>query len=352
MAFMANAQDITVFKTSTPPMIDGTVDTIWGQVEPNVISANEELWSESYFDYVTANDYEATFKVLWSNNDSATDSLYFLIELTDNEFVSDFGSIPDGAGGIKIINRGHDDGFDVFFNPGLRGEGEFGAGELYRMGIVTGENDENPEFWFRYNQITENDITNRMQKAHTVDDTNAEITTKYVFEFAIGLKDFDPEVQPTGGYKFGVDFRYNDDDGQIPNKNGSTQRDGQYSWALGSELNIINGGKFNNYNGLGTATLSNEEVSAPLSVNNIGDIKNLNIYPNPAKDHFVIQTAGLNLENARVEVLSLSGQTILVQQITTTQSTVEVNISSLTSGLYLVRLISNDSNFVAKLIVE
>ena len=92
--------------------------------------------------------------------------------------------------------------------------------------------------------------------------------------------------------------------------------------------------------------------TAPLSVNNIGDIKNLNIYPNPAKDHFVIQTAGLNLENARVEVLSLSGQTILVQQITTTQSTVEVNISSLTSGLYLVRLISNDSNFVAKLIVE
>jgi hypothetical protein len=172
-----------------------------------------------------------------------------------------------------------------------------------------------------------------------------------VFEFAMGLWDFEVNIATVAGYQFGVDIRYNDDDANIPHpgREPSTKRDGQYSWALYSEGNT---GAWSNNAGLGDATLSNEEVSAPLSVNDIEDIKNLNIYPNPAKDHFVIQTADLNLENARVEVLSLSGQTILVQQITTTQSTVEVNISSLTSGLYLVRLISNDSNFVAKLIVE
>ena len=60
-----------------------------------------------------------------------------------------------------------------------------------------------------------------------------------------------------------------------------------------------------------------------------------------------------NWDDAKnVEVFSFSGQRILVQQITPTQSNVEVNISSLTKGLYLVRLISNDSNFVAKLIVD
>tara|TARA_B110000090_G_scaffold162659_1_gene179677 strand:+ start:71 stop:1096 length:1026 start_codon:yes stop_codon:yes gene_type:complete len=328
LAFLTNAQvSLTVKKTSDLPTIDGVVDPIWGEVEANAISERA--------DGVDASDYTATFKALWSGNDTANDSVYFLVELTDDIFKSDRGAFG--------TDKGQDDGFDVIFNPGLAGAPGAGIGSPYRMGMITDANNENAEFQFTVNQTGTNTITEKMHKAHTIDGT------KYVFEIAIGLWDFDLTGPTNAGYQFGVDFRYNDDDGNIAKDNGTTNRDGQYSWALNSEGNT---GSWNNFAGCGDATLSNAEVSVALSVNDIEDIKNLNIYPNPAKDHFVIQTADLNLENARVEVLSLSGQTILVQQITTTQSTVEVNISSLTSGLYLVRLISNDSNFVAKLIVE
>jgi hypothetical protein len=328
---------LTVKKTSDLPTIDGVVDPIWGEVEANAISERA--------DGVDASDYTATFKALWSGNDTANDSIYFLIEFTDDKFVSDYLSTSDGSGGIMALDRGQDDGFDVMFNPGLAGLPAAGYGSPYRAGIVTTEADPEGTLWFTLNQDSSNSLTDNTHKAHTVNGT------KYVFEFAMGLWDFEVNIATVAGYQFGVDIRYNDDDANIPHpgREPSTKRDGQYSWALYSEGNT---GAWSNNAGLGDATLSNEEVSAPLSVNDIEDIKNLNIYPNPAKDHFVIQTADLNLENARVEVLSLSGQTILVQQITTTKSTVEVNISSLTSGLYLVRLISNDSNFVAKLIVE
>jgi len=339
MAFMANAQvSLTVKKTSNLPTIDGVVDPIWGEVEANAIATGT--------DGVDASDYTATFKALWSGNDSANDSLYFLIELTDEKFVSDYGSTSDGAGGILALDRGQDDGFDVIFNPGLAGAPGQNYGSPYRAGLVTDENNENAEFWFTLNQNGSTTLTNQMHKAHTINGT------KYVFEFAIGLWDFETSIATEAGYQFGVDFRYNDDDANIPHagKEPSTKRDGQYTWALGSEGNT---GAWNNYGGLGDATLSNEEVSAPaLSVNDFDLIKNLNMYPNPAKDYFVIQTADLKLENARVEVLSITGQRMLVQQITRTQSNIEVNISSLTKGLYLVRVISNDSNFVGKLIVD
>lgn len=307
-------------------MIDGVVDPIWAEVDANVMAKGA--------DGIDATDYAATFKVLWSGNDTANDSLYFLIELTDDKFVSDYHATSG-------TDRGQDDGFDAFFNPGMAGLADE-TQDPYRVGIVTDENNENPEFWFTVAQNETNTVTENMHKAHTINGT------KYVFEFAIGLRDFDAIGTTEAGYEFGVDFRYNDDDANIPDTNnpGTTKKDGQYSWTKSSST-------WNAYGGLGDAMLSDEEVFAPsLSVNDIGDIKNLNMYPNPAKDYFVIQTADLNLENARIEVFSLTGQKILVQQITPTQSNVEVNISSLTKGLYLVRLISNDSNFVAKLIVD
>jgi hypothetical protein len=65
----------------------------------------------------------------------------------------------------------------------------------------------------------------------------------------------------------------------------------------------------------------------------------LNNYPNPADQHISFYNS-LHIET--IEIYNLSGEKLIVQQVFDRNKIVEINISKLTSGFYLIRACDND----------
>ena len=82
----------------------------------------------------------------------------------------------------------------------------------------------------------------------------------------------------------------------------------------------------------------------PLSVNESNSANNFKIFPNPATDTFTIETEN---DIKSVEIYSIQGQKVV------TSTSKDINVSTLSKGMYLVRIEDVD-NAVAtkKLIVE
>lgn len=84
-------------------------------------------------------------------------------------------------------------------------------------------------------------------------------------------------------------------------------------------------------------------ISYPLSVED--RYPELNVSPNPAKDHFYINYENTNIQNLVFNLVDLNGN--LVKNIFPLQSN-KVDISNLSSGVYLLNIVENGS--VAKTI--
>ncbi len=74
-------------------------------------------------------------------------------------------------------------------------------------------------------------------------------------------------------------------------------------------------------------------------------LNEIRLYPNPANSHIAIK--GLNDLNAQIEILDLNGNKIISKQIV---NGLDIDISSLCNGLYLVRIKSDKQNKTIKLI--
>ncbi|MCF8297715.1 MAG: lamin tail domain-containing protein [Saprospiraceae bacterium] len=87
----------------------------------------------------------------------------------------------------------------------------------------------------------------------------------------------------------------------------------------------------------------------PISVNEINESKYVEIYPNPAKDEFVINTSG---EEYQISIVSIDGREISRENIHTNQS--KINVKGLNSGIYFIHFSNSETgnSFVKKLIVE
>ena len=84
-------------------------------------------------------------------------------------------------------------------------------------------------------------------------------------------------------------------------------------------------------------------TTSNLGTNDVKNKLNANISPNPAKDFINIQSDG---KIKSVEIYNLHGQKL----ITTTQK--QINISSLSSGVYLVRIEDDKNNTTTKKIIK
>ena len=94
--------------------------------------------------------------------------------------------------------------------------------------------------------------------------------------------------------------------------------------------------------------LGQSNSSPSLSVDNLTKI-DFDTYPNPAKDFVTLQLAS-NTDNAVVAFYDSLGKIALQTNITNTQNKIDVN--SLASGIYLVKIISGNSIGTQKFIKE
>lgn len=80
-------------------------------------------------------------------------------------------------------------------------------------------------------------------------------------------------------------------------------------------------------------------VSAPTRVEQVesSDLMNLKCYPNPTESELNIEMAESDSE-ASVNVLTMSGQTVISQNNSYTNSLMTINVSDLKAGMYILRV--------------
>jgi hypothetical protein len=76
----------------------------------------------------------------------------------------------------------------------------------------------------------------------------------------------------------------------------------------------------------------------------------VHIYPNPAKDKVTISLS--NLEGGRVDICSLTGISLIEMVIEKGRHTASINVSGLSSGIYLVRIQTGNTMINRKLIIK
>lgn len=82
---------------------------------------------------------------------------------------------------------------------------------------------------------------------------------------------------------------------------------------------------------------------------NFETTKSVSIYPNPAQDTFTVSMIENTIKS--VELISMTGQTVLTKKVGQEKSSEIIDISSLTSGMYFVNVLSTDlKNHTLKLI--
>jgi hypothetical protein len=76
------------------------------------------------------------------------------------------------------------------------------------------------------------------------------------------------------------------------------------------------------------------------------------IYPNPASSFICLQSSVLNKQPAVVEIYDLNGRKLLEKLLPVGSETTEIDVSSLSKGLYFVRLQFKNQTITRKLIIQ
>ncbi|MDD5569648.1 MAG: YCF48-related protein [Bacteroidales bacterium] len=90
---------------------------------------------------------------------------------------------------------------------------------------------------------------------------------------------------------------------------------------------------------------SNVATNAPQSVNEIGDLKGINIFPNPSNGRFFVQSP----KNAIIDIYNSVGQKIYSGKIT--QATKEVDLQNQKAGVYFLQLKTNSEVIIQKILI-
>lgn len=85
-----------------------------------------------------------------------------------------------------------------------------------------------------------------------------------------------------------------------------------------------------------------------LSINSVRKNELFKMYPNPAEDAVVIESKGKTLEE--IVIMDISGKVVSRDQVW--NQTMAINVKDLNSGVYFVKVRSNEEEFVEKLIIQ
>lgn len=83
-----------------------------------------------------------------------------------------------------------------------------------------------------------------------------------------------------------------------------------------------------------------------LSTSNFA-FSNFNFYPNPVKNNLIISNSAII---DKVEITSILGQKMILKTINDLQT--EINLSYLSNGVYFIKVTSNESDKIIKIVKE
>ena len=100
------------------------------------------------------------------------------------------------------------------------------------------------------------------------------------------------------------------------------------------------------------------EVATPRNSNSITNKlaqAKLNVYPNPTNIHFLIELSNIGTPTElNIELLTADGKSVWTKTIATTEDHFKeiINVTDFTSGLYLVKVKSEQQTFIKKISIE
>jgi hypothetical protein len=93
---------------------------------------------------------------------------------------------------------------------------------------------------------------------------------------------------------------------------------------------------------LGTAAVGVEDITAST----------FDVYPNPATDVVTVELSEVGSVDAQIEVLDIKGQVVSSEVMSAGQTSVQVNTSSLASGIYTVRVKSENGVATERVVIK
>ncbi len=135
-----------------------------------------------------------------------------------------------------------------------------------------------------------------------------------------------------------------------------TDGDGIDFWAnsdgIGSvRFGKIGGGTIKSFEGdFGGSITYQFTIDYPLKYEDLNVSSNIEMYPNPAKDK--VNLKGKGIENGTVNLYNSIGQEVKTEKTIINQHELELNISNLPSGIYMININSEGRQYSEKLIIQ
>lgn len=131
----------------------------------------------------------------------------------------------------------------------------------------------------------------------------------------------------------------------------------QYTASCGANDKIIIG--WQTLSGADTDPVDFQFASIDLcclinSVEEIAGINNLKMYPNPAKNNLNIEFNSTSSQTVNIDIFNNLGQLVYTsrENVNAGRNIINMNISTLTPGIYTIKISDNKTNMVNKLIIE
>jgi len=72
--------------------------------------------------------------------------------------------------------------------------------------------------------------------------------------------------------------------------------------------------------------------------------ESLRVYPNPVSDLLTVEFNASSRGNSVIDIISMDGRILMTQQIASGENRTEINVSSLSQGMYICRIRGNNNS--------
>jgi hypothetical protein len=100
------------------------------------------------------------------------------------------------------------------------------------------------------------------------------------------------------------------------------------------------------------AYINGDQSSAVVTefTTGINDLNNakISVYPNPANDMLFVEVS----EEADIQMLDLNGKVIIMKARVNANETIEIDVESLASGVYFMRIYNDSFNSIRKVVIQ